>query len=204
MTTRTYHHGQLRESLIDAGVELARAGGPEAVQLRAVSRAAGVSHNAAYRHFTDLDDLLAAVCTRAMRELALLMEDRMARVTTRVRVRRAWDRLDAIGTAYVEFARREPGWFRTAFSVGADPEAVGEEGVGRSGLSPYGLLGACLDDLVAVGALDADRRDGAEYAAWSMVHGLSALLVEGPLRILPDEEVARALRVSLGVVRRGL
>ena len=62
--SRPYHHGNLRETLVAAGVELARTGGPDAVVLRAVSRQAGVSHNAAYRHFADHDELLAAVAAR--------------------------------------------------------------------------------------------------------------------------------------------
>ena len=62
-----YHHGNLRETLVDAGMELARTGGPNAVVLRAVSRQADVSHNAAYRHFADHEDLLAAVSARCMR-----------------------------------------------------------------------------------------------------------------------------------------
>ena len=75
---RPYHHGNLRETLIDAGTELARTGGPTAVVLRAVSREANVSHNAAYRHFADHEDLLAAVSARCMRQLGLLMTERMA------------------------------------------------------------------------------------------------------------------------------
>ena len=50
---RGYHHGNLRQALVDAGVELARTGGPNAVLLRAAARQVGVSHNAAYRHFAN-------------------------------------------------------------------------------------------------------------------------------------------------------
>jgi AcrR family transcriptional regulator len=75
---RPYHHGRLREALVDAGVTLAREQGPEAVILRAAARAAGASHNAAYRHFADRDELLRAVCERCMSRLATLMEQRVA------------------------------------------------------------------------------------------------------------------------------
>ena len=57
----TYRHGDLRRALLDAGVELARQGGPDAVVLREATRRAGVAPNAAYRHFANRDDLLAAV-----------------------------------------------------------------------------------------------------------------------------------------------
>lgn len=200
-----YHHGDLRTALIASALELARTGGPEAVVLRAVSREAGVSHNAAYRHFVDQEDLLAAVAEQCMQHLGALMLTRTATVRTRGAEARAWARLDAIGRAYIEFARTEPGWFRTAFADaikhGALASAVPPDGPGDN---PYLLLNARLDELVEVGAIPADRRSGAELAAWSMVHGLSCLLVDGPLRSLPDAAVQHAITTVLGVVSRGL
>jgi AcrR family transcriptional regulator len=203
---RRYHHGALREALVSAGLDLARRSGPEAVVLRAVSRAAGVSHNAAYRHFADHDELMRAVCERCMRELALLMEKRVSAVpSTGSAVDDAWARLTALGASYVEFATTETGWFRTAFSVPPSMHTLGpSEGVGESGLGPYELLGQRLDELAAVGAMPAERRPGAEYAAWSSVHGLSTLLTSGPLRELPLEERDHALGVVLGTTSRGL
>lgn len=199
--TRPYHHGRLRETLVDAGLELSRSGGPDAVVLRAVSRGAGVSHNAAYRHFADHDELLAAVAEQCMARLAALMERRTAEITEADPVDRAWARLDGLGRAYVEFALTEPGWFRTAFTGAKGPdEDVATEGEP----GPYELLGARLDELVAVGAMPADLRPGAEFPAWSGVHGLSHLLVEGPLRGLGEAEVAAAVDTVLAAVRRGL
>lgn len=209
---RGYHHGNLRAALVDAGVELARAGGPNAVVLRAASRRAGVSHNAVYRHFANQEDLLAAVALRCMSQLSLLMTDRMSRVTTRDRVQRAVARLEAIGRAYIDFARTEQGWFRTAFSSaqshganGPPPNPAPAHGSDAEPIpNPYDVLGAALDELVEVGALTPERRDGAEYAAWSAVHGLSSLLIDGPLRELPEPEIERAISTVLAVVNRGL
>ena len=204
---RGYHHGNLREALIDAGVELARAGGPSAVVLRAVSRHAGVSHNAGYRHFANQEDLVAAVAERCMAQLAQLMNVRAGSVQVRGPVRRARARLEAIGRAYIDFARTEPGWFRTAFSSarphpadGAVPAASSDDPT----TSPYLVLGARLDELVDAGVLTPERRSGAEYAAWCAVHGLSSLLLDGPLRDIPEPEVERAIGIVLGVVNRGL
>jgi AcrR family transcriptional regulator len=203
---RPYHHGRLREALVEAGVGLARTGGPEAVVLRSATRAAGVSHNAAYRHFDDRDELLRAVCERCMGQLAQLMESRIDAVPAENDpVAEAWLRLGALGSAYVEFATSEPGWFRTAFAVPRTTHVFGPgEGVGNCGLGPYEMLGAGLDELVRVGAIPAERRPGAEYVAWSAVHGLSSLLIDGPLRELPDAERAHALDTVLEAVVRGL
>jgi AcrR family transcriptional regulator len=204
-SSRPYHHGRLRDTLVDAGLELARAEGPDAVVLRAASRAAGVSHSAAYRHFADRDELLRAVCERSMSRFARLMEQRMDAVTASDPITTAWARLEALGAAYVEFATTEPGWFRTAFAVPHTVPTFGAgEGVGCSGLSPFQLLGARLDELVAVRAIPASRRPGLEYAAWSAVHGLATLLDEGPLRDLPAGEQDPALRIVLDVIARGL
>jgi AcrR family transcriptional regulator len=203
---RPYHHGNLRETLIDAGTDLARTGGPTAVVLRAVSREANVSHNAAYRHFADHEDLLAAVSAQCMRQLGLLMTERMAGIAAGSKVTRAWAKLEAIGRAYIEFAITEPGWFRTAF-VGAVPHDKPSTTTRRDDpdpLNPYTMLTARLDELVAVGALPPERRPGAEYAAWSAVHGLSSLIVDGPLRDIPDDEIERGVATVIGVVRRGL
>lgn len=202
---RGYHHGNLREALVEAGVDLARAGGPNAVLLRAASRAAGVSHNAAYRHFANQEDLLAAVAQRCMTKLSLLMAERMDLVTARGPVRRAQARLQAIGRAYIDFARTEPGWFRTAFAS-ARPHHVETPRPEEAGAipGPFEVLNARLDELVAVGALTPARRVGAEYAAWATVHGVSSLLLDGPLRDLPEPEVERVIDAALGVVNRGL
>jgi AcrR family transcriptional regulator len=207
---RPYHHGNLRAALVDAGLQLAWTGGPSAVVLRAAARQAGVSHNAIYRHFASHEDLLAAVAQRCMTQLSSLMIERMGVLTTRDPARRAQQRLNAIGRAYIDFARTEPGWFRTAFSS-ARPHTAHPSGTEPAHVDdaepmpgPYDLLGAALDDLVVAGALMAERRDGAEYAAWSGVHGLSALLLDGPLRELPEPEIERAIRTVLAVISRGL
>src|SRR5215472_7091315 len=93
--------GAVRDGLIAAGLELARAGGPDAVVLREATQIVGVVPNAAYRHFAGRDELLAAVCAAAMRELA----ERMAAGVGRVRGKygdpaAAGRRLRAIGQAY--------------------------------------------------------------------------------------------------------
>src|SRR5256714_13890423 len=98
--------GAVRDGLVAAGLELARTGGPDAVVLREATRMVGVVPNAAYRHFADRDELLAAVCTAALRELAARMAAGVARVRGKhADPAAAGRRLGAIGGAYLEFAR---------------------------------------------------------------------------------------------------
>lgn len=205
ITPERYHHGDLRRALVDAGVSLARANGPGAVVLREATRRVGVSHNASYRHFAARDELLRAVAERCMSEFALLIERRVAAVAAGTDA--ALDarlRLRACGLSYLEFALTESGWFRTAFAVPRRLDHFGPgQGVGTSGLNPYELLGRCLDDLTA-GVIPPERRPGSEIAAWSAVHGLATLLIDGPLRDAPQAERDEGLARVLDVVERGL
>lgn len=200
-----YHHGDLRNALVDASTALAAAGGPEAVVLREAARRSGVSPTAAYRHFTDRDELLGAVAQRALQTLAESMQRELAAVSPGDDQEHvALARMAAVGRGYVRFALAEPGLFRTAFDVvGVPPPADPDRDDDGDDPSAFGLLVGCLDDLMEVGVLPAERRDGAEYPAWSAVHGLATLLL-GPLAALPAAGRDRALERTLRVVVNGL
>jgi AcrR family transcriptional regulator len=165
----------------------------------------GVVPNAAYKHFADRDELLAAVCAAALRELA----DRMAVGIATVRGRygdpaAARNRLDAVGAAYLEFAREEPGLFATAFAVPRHHSYdVPDDGTGRE-RTPLGHLRAVLDELVDAGVLDRQRRDGIEYPIWSAVHGTAVLAVQGPLREAPAATRQRLEKLTFSFINRGL
>ncbi len=174
----------------------ARAGGPEAVVLRALSRQVGVTANAAYRHFADRDDLLRAVARRCLDHMGELMEARLAEVELPTGPEEAWKRLHVAGRAYVEFAVSEPGWFHTSFAIPVDPEP--RRPGGARGL--FSILVSVLDQLEETGAITEEARIGAEYVAWSAVHGIATLLTGGSLRDLPPEERDAAIeRVILAV-----
>jgi AcrR family transcriptional regulator len=178
--------GAVRSALVQAGLELARSGGPDAVVLREATRMVGVVPNAAYRHFAHRDALLAAVRDEAVRKLARRMADGMSKVRpgphtpTGARLR-----LRAVGQAYLEFARTEPGLFDTAFAV---PDHPGDPEIDEA--APLELLQAGLDNLVSAGILGSARRPNLEYPIWASVHGL-AVLLRGPLRSLPEREKTR-------------
>jgi len=201
-----YRHGDLRQALLDAGLDMAREGGPDAVVLREATRRAGVSPNAAYRHFADRTELVEAVSDAAQSLVAGAIEAEWDAVPTRLSAAdAAHAHLAAVGRGYLGFARDHPGLFRAAFTVPGDLEtALDQAKAGPGGRTSFQLLATALDELVAVGALPAERRPGAEFSAWSAVHGLAMLVLEGPLRNL-DPEVARAAgsRV-IEMVDRGL
>lgn len=202
----TYRHGDLRRALLEAGVELARQGGPEAVVLREATRRAGVVPNAAYRHFASRQALLLAVRAAALSAAAGAMEAELAAVPrdgSPAEIARASVR--AIGAGYLRFAQEQTGLFRTAFGAPvelADPPTDAKGGA--SGLNPFELLGAALDQLVAAGVLPPERRPGAEFLAWSAVHGLALLIIDGPLRGVPREQTDPLGLRLLEMVEKGL
>ncbi|MGZ4448374.1 MAG: TetR/AcrR family transcriptional regulator [Nocardioides sp.] len=193
----TYHHGNLREELVRTAVALAREKGESGVVLRAVAREAGVSHNAAYRHFADREELLAEVAGTAFAGLSSAMARRVEGVTGETPQERARAALRAIGRAYVEYALAEPGLFACAF---ASKDLTGE----MVDADPYTQLGRALDELVAVGEMDPAHRPGAETVCWAAVHGFSVLNLDGPLRDLDPAEREAELDRMLLAVERGL
>jgi AcrR family transcriptional regulator len=174
----TYHHGHLRPALIAAARALLDEGGPEAVGLREAARRVGVSPTATYRHFRDKDDLLAAVAAEGFREFAAAL----------AQGGREGEPLSAMGAAYVDFALARPGMFRLMFS----PLMAKRE--------LYPELRDAADEAFAVlrrgvqsQAPQAENFDAAAIAAWSLVHGLSHLILDG---VLPRES-AEALKQAI-------
>jgi len=206
----TYRHGDLRRALIEAGVELARHGGPDAVVLREATRRAGVVPNAAYRHFASRRELLQAVRSAALAALAAAMESELAGLPPRDHpgdhsADFARASLRAVGTAYLHFAQQETGLFRAGFAVLDDsPNRPDPDKAGPGGRNPFELLGDALDRLVEAGALPPERRPGAEYLAWSAVHGLAMLMIDGPLHRLPAAQVDDIGQHLLDMVEKGL
>lgn len=184
-----YHHGDLRNALIGAAAELAGQGGPDAVTIRAAARKVGVTPTAAYRHFAGHGDLLTAAKDLSLDRMAVAMRNRLAALTPDPDpARAAMARLEAMGRGYVDFALSEPGLFRTAFCRNPDKalDLSAPDG-------PHTMLTKSVDDLIAVGFFREEARLGAEISAWSLVHGLSMLLLDGPLANLPVGEQQAAV-----------
>jgi AcrR family transcriptional regulator len=202
----TYHHGDLRRALLDTAVELARAGGPDAIVMRDVQRRAGVSNAAGYRHYADRDALLAAVITHALQQLAATMHQSLEAVPNRgPRSRRALARLRATGQAYIDFALAEPGLFRTAFAAHpASRESVHAAEDASADNHPFQILRRCIDDLVAVGVISPDERTGVDEAAWAAVHGLATLFLDGALNSLDYAAKQQITDRLLDAIQRGI
>ncbi|MDI1338432.1 TetR/AcrR family transcriptional regulator [Polaromonas sp.] len=203
----TYRHGDLSRALLEAGIELARTGGPDAVVLREATRRAGVAPNAAYRHFASRDALLRAVRAAALSAVAVAMEAELATLPPDLPpAEHARASVRAVGTGYLRFAVLETGLFRTAFARSDEPMQSRPDSptAGPGGLNPFELLGAALDKLVAAGVMPPKRRPGAEYLAWAAVHGLAMLVVDGPLGPVIGPQIELVGQRLLDMVEKGL
>ncbi|MCJ2048916.1 TetR/AcrR family transcriptional regulator [Methylobacterium sp. J-070] len=179
---RTYHHGDLRAALVAAALDLLEAGGEAALSLRAVARACGVSAMAPYRHFAGKEDLLEAVAARGFADLAARLEAADAAAE-------GGEALAAQGAAYVTFACRHPALFRLMFMRPCR---------GPVGSEAYRILERRAAALAgpAMGAEDLT------LAAWSLVHGLAALILDRRVPLEGEAAEALARRITLAFAAR--
>ncbi|MEV4945295.1 TetR/AcrR family transcriptional regulator [Streptomyces sp. NPDC053755] len=206
---KSYHHGDLRNALISAAVDLAAEGGPERVVLREAARRVGVSPTAAYRHFDGRGELLRAVTTHAQRALADSMERAAARAPGADDPALAAElRLASLGRGYIGFALDHPGLYRAAFCTPRPTCADGRAAAGQPAeqepeIRAFALLTDALDALARTGRGPCRSRPATEVAAWSAVHGLSLLLLDGPLRRLPAQRRQAVVESTLAMVVSG-
>lgn len=179
MASRGYHHGSLHQTILAAAVEGARRGGPAAISVRSLAKAAEVSPSAIYRHVPNLNALLAEVAQVARERLAeFIIERREALPPRRASAKRARERFAAIGRGYVGFALAEPHLFDTAFTPTTEvPQRPDDP-------SAWQVLVDGVTELVEAGVLRAEGADDAALIAWSGVHGIASILVR---QALPEE-----------------
>ena len=204
MTTRPYHHGDLYRALILAAERVLAERGVAGMTLREVARQAGVSHNAPYNHFADKADLIAALVKEGFERFAQAL-----RSTYESTSGQALDKVLATGVAYVLFARQQPALFRLMFrpelrcppgeSVPISPEDVGEDDAFRVVLDG---LAQCQQE----GSVPQGDSMVQALAAWSLVHGLAELMLDGPVGAYTPTEDATATmaREILTTFRFGL
>jgi AcrR family transcriptional regulator len=175
-TEKAYHHGDLRNALVTAGLEVLREQGAEALNLREVARKAGVSHAAPYRHFADKEALIAAIATDGFRKLEAHL-----RKSNDSRKRTTSSRLVALGQAYVQFALKHVDHFRVMFILHRERDAYPELHIASK---------ACFNVLVttiAEGQAKGDLHEGdpvlLSEIMWSSMHGMSMLLSNGQITL---------------------
>jgi len=175
MERETYHHGDLKNALIQAGSEILAVEGLSGLTLRKVARQAGVSHADPYAHFTDKEALIAAISTEGYQRLYARLQaavDSYPRAPAHQLVAAAW--------AYLQFALQETAYFRLSLSGALEKEkdypafvAISKE----SFALVVQIVGACQ----AAGVLRPGPTDLAAVSVWSLVHGFTSLLLENQI-----------------------
>jgi len=181
-----YHHGSLRDALVDAGEALARADGLEGVTVRRIAAACGVSAAAVYRHFPSGDHLIAAVAQRAREIMA---RDMFARLDSAAG-RPAIDRLREVGESYIAFALAEPRLFSlVSMPMTAPPDRLDDPNAAD-------LVRDIVLELEPPGEVDEQRVASRMMLAQASAHGLAVILRD----FVPDPQ-ARELLIA-GVLDR--
>jgi AcrR family transcriptional regulator len=180
---KPYHHGNLREALLESAVGLIAEVGPAAFTLRELARRAGVSHNAPYRHFRDRDALMAAVAKQGFRELSRTMLRAADEESD------ALDRLKRAGLSYIAFALRRPEHFTVMFdaptAVNTHPDSAEEAG------EAFGTLVNFVKSCQEEGRLPPGDPHEFALLAWSMVHGVAKLAITGRLPYRSRSEILK-------------
>ncbi|MHA1600511.1 MAG: TetR/AcrR family transcriptional regulator [Alphaproteobacteria bacterium] len=180
---RGYHHGNLREALIEAALELIAAKGAAGFTFAEAARSAGVSPGAPYRHFRDRDALIADVARRGFEQFAGDLA-------------RAWNdgqpdphtALQNLGRAYLVFARDEPAYYTAMFEAQVPTHA--DPGLAQASDRAFAILRQAAEALIA--SLPVKRRPPAMMVSlhiWSLAHGIASLFGRG-------DEARRALPMA--------
>jgi len=170
----SYHHGNLREALIEAALDMIAARGPNGFTLAEVARAVGVSGAAPYRHFRDRNALIAEIARQGFERFAA--ELRVAWDDGRPNPRAA---IENCGRIYLAFARKEPAFYAAMFEPGFPLED--EPALLAASERAFGVLREAAD--AAIRTLPGPNRPPALMVAlhiWSMAHGVASLFIEGP------------------------
>lgn len=184
-----YHHGELGRALLQEALVQVETSGTHALSARAVARAVGVDAAAAYRHYKDKQALLAAVSAQGFEALGQSMVMGLGGAHESLFLRQA--------RAYVSFALARGHLYRLMFGGQVSQSQV-DGFLSVDAPNPYALLSVSLDALWRTARCDEALRKGAEFEAWSSLHGAVSLRLGGQVdAVVPDAELG-------GYVVRGL
>jgi AcrR family transcriptional regulator len=194
-----YQHGDLREALIDAGVKLLMEGGVDKLSLRGAAQLAGVSHAAPYRHYRDKDALIAAIAERGFRMLTAAMHKQLEGTA-----KQGVAKLAALGVGYVLFGTQHPAYLQIIFGSMRSHKDMPPE-LMTAGMESYLVLREAVAEGISSGALRRAEIDEVALACWSLVHGLSMLIIHGAV---PKPETlqleAKLTERLLGILAQGI
>jgi AcrR family transcriptional regulator len=185
MAEKSYHHGDLKNALIQAAIKILADEGIQELSLRKVAREAGVSHSAPYAHFTDKQALIAAISTDGYKKIYERINAIMERYPDdplRQFIETAW--------AYVSFGYEEPDHFKVTFSGSVEREREYPALVEMT-QKTFDMLRQLILRCQAAGLIDSGEPDLVALTVWGLVHGFVSLLQEGMVSHLVTDRYSR-------------
>jgi len=173
MPEKNYHHGDLKNALIQAGIKILADDGINGLSLRKVARQAGVTHSAPYAHFTDKQELIAAISTdgyKKIYERIVMVKEKYPDDPLRQLIETGW--------AYVQFGFEEPDHFKITFSASVEREREHPELVEATGTT-FNEFKQLIIRCQAAGFIDQGEPDLVAVTLWGMVHGFVNLIQGG-------------------------
>ena len=197
--SKPYHHGDLRNALIQAGLEILSEGGSQELDLRKVARRAGVSHAAPYRHFADKQALIAAINEEGFHLLSERIRSSLCEVSDE-----PVEQLLGVALAYVRFAQENPWLMREMFS-GITIERETFESLHAASKSVYQLYAEVIRSGQERGKIVDGEPTALAGVLWSVLHGLAMLIIENQMRPYADgpEGTERVTRYTIEVLYGG-
>ncbi|MEL7504454.1 MAG: TetR/AcrR family transcriptional regulator [Cyanobacteria bacterium J06554_6] len=194
----TYHHGDLRQALIDAALAIIVEDRDAAnVALREVARRVGVSQAAPYRHFADKDALLAAVAEEGFQRLLKALDIDTGSEPNPLA------RLQSSGVAYVKFAIAHPAHYRVMFST-FRIEQGNDSSLNAAAGEAFAVMVDAISAGQAMGAIQPAPPRQLAWITWSLVHGLALLLIDRQLPIVDEQEMLSLVTLATQSLVYGL
>ncbi|OKH21054.1 TetR family transcriptional regulator [Hydrococcus rivularis NIES-593] len=195
---KNYHHGDLRQALIDTAIELIAERGMSDWSLREVARRIGVSHTAPYRHFADREALLAAVAEKGFQEMSNYLLQTLEKIPNEHS-----QRLQSIGVAYVQYAIAHPCEYEVMFRY-SQKDKRRYPALSEAATTAFMVLVNVIVEGQKAGAFRAENPKGLAWVAWSLVHGLAMLLVDGQLQVPENSTVETLASFTTQMLTEGL
>jgi AcrR family transcriptional regulator len=196
LKTLPYHHGNLRDAILNAAIEVMAEKGVSQFSLSELARGVGVTPAAAYKHFADKDALLNELAQHGFTLLRLRFEEAATKSKQALNAKQAIYRFERIGQAYLMFGQEEPALFHLIFGKGASAfrKAMAPSG---NRTPTFAYFAEALEDLHKFGVIAKIPSSNDQWFAWSAIHGATELVIAGVSELVKPEQAAKTITLNI-------
>jgi AcrR family transcriptional regulator len=188
----SYHHGNLRNALLRAAIDVMALKGESQFSLSEIARSVGVTPAAAYKHFADKDSLLIELAQHGFSELRQAFEQVAPKAIPVKNAAQASKRFEKIGEAYVQFGLREPALFQLIFGKGGS--VFRQRAMSEGERTPtFAYFAESLEALHQFGVIAKRPTAEDQWFAWSSIHGATELLIAGVSGLVQSKDASKVI-----------